>query len=516
MTVSIDRSRIPRTYRDYLETLKQMGEMVEIDDEIDWNLEMGAIFRLTAESLSPGAFFNRIKGCPEGFRAADLGYAKSGKEGQPWARLAVLMGLPPETDLMSIQSAYIHAKENGTRYPPKIVDPAGAPCKENKWFGDDIDLTRFPAPLGHFGDGGRYIQTGGINIVRTPDGRWTNWSTNRGMIVGPRHMTGLWLPVQHNGMIHQMWKKEKQDMPWALALGVSPAVMTQAAAKCPAWVDEYDHASQLLDDAIDMVKCETNDLLVPADAEIIIEGTVSHCDCVDEGPFGEYPGYLSGSTKENPFGSSKPRPLQTVNAVTFRKDPILPISLPGVPTDNCHIGQGFFMSADAVIALIKGGIPLVDAMLLMESALHWFVIRVPSDWKEQTGWSVKELMNNIARVYGCPENHILHIAPKILVVGEDIDPSDPNLVVWAFATRNSPEKGTYLYPAISAGTTLEPYRAENPHQDVSEGLVIYSCLAFDGEVAFSLREIMSFENNYPKDVREKVLKNWAKWGFVEK
>lgn len=505
MSPAIDRSRIPRTYRDYLDTLKRMGELVEIDDEIDWKLELGAIFRRTAETLSPGAIFNKIKGCPEGFRAADLGYAKSGRPGQPWARLAVMMGLPPETDLMSIQRAYIDAKEERTSQPsqpPRIVDAAEAPCKENRWFGDDIDTTKFPAPLGHDGDGGRYIQTGGINIVRTPDGRWTNWSTNRGMIVDRNHMTGLWLPVQHNGMIHKMWADKGMDTPWALALGVGPAVMTQAAAKCPDWVDEYDYASRLLGDAINMVQCETNDLLVPADAEIVIEGFVSRSEVADEGPFGEFPGYLPRSSRK--------MPLQTITAVTFRDDPILPISLPGVPTDNCHVGQGFFMSADAVVALREGGIPVVDGILTMESALHWLVIRVPRDWHDKTKLTVDGLIAKIANTFG--SQHIGHIASKIIVVGDDIDPADPNLVTWALATRNHPTCGTFNFPDLCCvGTGLEPYRSVCSLLPNQGGLVVYSCLAPVGEPDM---KIMSFEKNYPEAIRQKVLANWGRWGFA--
>jgi UbiD family decarboxylase len=81
-----------------------------------------------------------------------------------------------------------------------MVDAASAPCKENKWFGDDIDLYKFPTPLGHRGDRHRYIQQADINICRTPDGKWTNWSTNRGMIHDKNTMTGLWLHgTQHKG-----------------------------------------------------------------------------------------------------------------------------------------------------------------------------------------------------------------------------------------------------------------------------------------------------------------------------
>jgi 4-hydroxy-3-polyprenylbenzoate decarboxylase len=502
--VSIDRSRIPRSYRDYLDTLKGMGEMVEIDDEIDWYLELGAIFRRTAETLSPGAIFNKVKGCPPGFRAADFGMGKSGTPGQPWARLAVMLGLPPATDLMSIQHAYLEAVRSGRQQPPRIVEAANAPCKQNKWLGDDIDITKFPSPVGHDGDGGRYIQTAGINIVRTPDGRWTNWSTNRAMVVDKNHMTGLWMGAQHNGMIWRMWVAEGKDMPWAVALGVSPAVATQAASRCPDWVDEYDLASALLGDGIDMVKCETNDLLVPSECEIVIEGVVSHSEIESEGPFGEYPGYLPDHTMKTP--------RQTITAVTFRNDPILPISLPGVPTDNCHVSMGFFQSADIVVALREAGVPVVDAMLTFESALHWLVVRVPGDWHNITGLSVDSFIKKIATSFWT--QHAGGSCTKIIVVGEDIDPADPTSVTWAFATRNHPSQGTYFFPDLdSEGTGLEAYHSVNDLLRGKGGLVIYSCLPLQERVGLPKKRVMSFEQNYPVPIQEKVRANWARWGF---
>ena len=102
---------------------------------------------------------------------------------------------------------------------------------EQKWFGDDIDITKFPAPLAHGGDGGRYLQTAGLNIVRTPDGKWTNWSTARAMIANPpadsrNTLTGSWLPWQHNGMtMHMSSVEDAQSFGGkhtrALALGMS-------------------------------------------------------------------------------------------------------------------------------------------------------------------------------------------------------------------------------------------------------------------------------------------------------
>jgi UbiD family decarboxylase len=504
-SVSIDRALIPKSYRDYLDILKGMGELIEIDDEVDWYLELGAIFRHSAETLAPGAIFNNLKGCPPGFRAADFGMGKSGTPGQPWGRLAIMLGLPPDTDLMSIQHAYLEAMDTGTKQPPRMVDAASAPCKQNKWFGDDIDITKFPAVVGHDGDGGRYINLGGINIVRTPDGKWTNWSTNRGEIVDRNHMTGLWMSFQHNGMIWRMWQKQGKDMPWAVAMGVSPAVATQAGSRCPDWVDEYDRASALLDAPIEMVKCETNDLLVPADCEIVIEGLVSHNEVEHEGPFGEYPGYMADA----PF----PQPRQTITAVTFRNDPILPISLPGTPTDNCHVSQGFFNSADMAVALRAADLPVIDANLLFESALCWLVVRVREDWHSATGWTVDELMNKIGVTYWT--QHV-NTCTKILVVGQDIDPANPEAVTWAFATRNHPQLGAYSFPELdSFGSGLETYHSQAELVRGKGGLVVYNCLTLQEGLGHPKKTVLSFEKNYPEAIQAKVRDNWARWGFVQ-
>lgn len=502
---SIDRTKIPKSYRDYLQTLKEMGELVEINDEVDWYLEMGAIFRHSAETVAPGPIFNNVIGSPKGFRAADFGMGKSSYPGQPWRRLAIMLGMPPESNLMDLQRAYIDAKENGVRHDPNIVDPTQAPCKQNKWVGDDIDITRFPAPWAHDGDGARYLQTAGLNIAQTPDGKWTNWSTNRGMIVSKNTMTGQWWPKQHNGMIWTMWQKEGKDMPWALALGVNPAAATQAGSRCPDWVDEYDMASALIGGPLDMVKCETNDILVPADSEIVIEGVVHHADKEAEGPFGEYPGYLPDETLVFP--------RQLVTCVTFRDDPILPISLPGVPTDNCHVSMGFFISSDIVVALRKAGLPIIDAMLTFESALHWLVVRVPTDWHERTGWQLEEFARKVGTALWT--QHAGNTVTKILLVGEDIDPSNPDQVSWAFATRNHPTATTYYFPELDAfGDGLESYHVQR-ELVVGGGtsLVVYACLENADRVGRPPKRVLSFEANYPDPVKKRVIENWSRWGF---
>jgi 4-hydroxy-3-polyprenylbenzoate decarboxylase len=307
-------------------------------------------------------------------------------------------------------------------------------------------------------------------------------------------------------MIWGMWREQERDMPWACALGVSPVASTQAASRIPAWVDEYDMASALLDEPLDMVKCETSDILVPADAEIIIEGVVEYGTTEPEGPFGEYPGYLPDET--TPF------PRQKVTCVTYRDNPVLPMSIPGVPIDNCHVTMGFFISSDSVVALKKAGLPVIDGMYLFEAAILWFVIRVPTDWHERTGWTLDEFMNRLGNTFWT--QHVGDTVTKILVVGEDIDPSDVQQVVWAFASRNHPTFTTYFFPELQAfGDGIESYHvARELAENRGTSLVVYACLENADRVGRPEKRVMSFDENYPAPVKQKVLDNWERWGFT--
>ncbi len=504
MELKVDPKTIPDSYRDYLDLMKKEGEFLEIDDEIDWNLEIGAIIRRSSETLSKSVIFNNVKDCP-GFRAADWGMQKSGTRGKPWARLAPFLGLPLDTSMMDMQKAYIKHLENGKVHPPKIVESKDAPCKENKWFGDDIDLNKIPAPLLHAVDAQRMMQTCGINIVQTPDGKWTNWSINRGAVMDKSMMAGSWLPHQHNGIIYRMWKEKGEDCPYAIALGVPPACAVQSTSRIPDWEDEYDYASMLVDRPIEMVKCEHSDLLVPANSEIVIEGTLSATEILHEGPFGEYAGYLFTD-------HVLPWPKQPVTAVTFRNNAILPVNNPGVPPESIHTAIGFFQSVDSVMKIKKAGFPIIDGLQTMESAAHWFVLRVKNNWYEITGWRHDEFVKKLADFIWT--DHIGGGFGKVLLVGEDIDPSDPLAVTFAFATRNHPEKGVYIPKDPKFwGLGVEGYHSMEDFHSGGGGLVIYSCIGLEETTGKAKPLILTFHRNYPKAVKEKILANWEKWGL---
>jgi 4-hydroxy-3-polyprenylbenzoate decarboxylase len=512
MPVKVDYSTIPRSYRDYLELMQREGEYLAIDDEVDWNLEMGAIQRRASETLSPSPIFNRIKDCP-GFRAAEWGFEKSGTRGRPWARVAPFVGAPLDSTLMEIQAAYIHSMENNPVHPPIIVDGKDAPCKQNTWVGDEIDLTKIPCPLQHSGDAERMMQSASVNICQTPDGKWTNWSINRAALHDKNTMKGYHAATQHNGMIFRMWQEKGEDMPWALAMGVPPVCAWQSTARIPDYVDEYDAASQMLNAPIEMVKCETSDLLVPAHSEMILEGTVSKDKNLLEGPYGEYAGYHFSH-------KIAPKNRIDITHVTFRDNAIHPSSCPGVPPNSCIIGIAVCQSADTVIALKKEGFPIIDGMQTIESAGHWFVLRVKNNWHQLTGWTLDEFMNRLGNFIW--NNHIGGGFGKVVVVGEDIDPEDPLAVTWAFASRHHPERSTYFFTESDYyGLGPEGYHAMEDYMGrlaggdkvSGGGLGLYCCIGLEEHTGHPKPEILTFHRSWPKAVKEKVLANWERWGF---
>ena len=148
------------------------------------------------------------------------------------------------------------------------------------------------------------------------------------MVHDKRQLVCLVGPGQHNSIIRQQWLDQgREEMPWALALGAPPAAMIVAAMPVPEGVSESEYVGAVVARPLDLVKCELSDLLVPANSEIVMEGTFSLTKTAPEGPFGDYLGLVFDDDKHT-------HPLFRVNAITYRNDAILPISVPGRITDE--------------------------------------------------------------------------------------------------------------------------------------------------------------------------------------
>ncbi|KAL6891998.1 UbiD decarboxylyase family [Trichoderma evansii] len=312
------------SFRSFIETLREDNDLVEINIPIDANLEAAAITRLVCETDDKAPLFNNIIGAKNGFfqiLGAPASLRRTRKD--RYARLAYHLGLPSTASMRDIIQRIVNANDMKP-IEPTIVSTG--PVKENIINEDEIDLTAIPAPMVHLSDGGRYINTFGMHVLKSPDGKLTNWSIARNMVNSKKTLTGAVAVPQHIGRMLELWKAEGKDCPWALAFGVPPAAIMASSLPLPDGVSEAGYVGALTSSSVPLVKCETNDLLVPADSEIVFEGTMSITETASEGPFGEMHGYS--------FLGVNQFPVFHVKKITYRNDAILPLSAAGRLTDE--------------------------------------------------------------------------------------------------------------------------------------------------------------------------------------
>ena len=490
-----------RSLREFLDELDKIDDVQTIDAEVDWNLEAGAIIRRSYDLRAPAPLFTNLTGYQgTGFRLLGAPGALSSAE-HAFARIALALGLPADTSGQEIVEALAAAREK-PGIPPVVVDRESAPCKENVVTGADVDLFAFPTPLIHGNDGGRYLQIYGMNIVKTPDGSWTNWSINRMMIAGKDTLACLIPGPQHLGIIRSKWTGIGKPMPIALAIGVEPGLPFVGGMPIPEGEDESHYLGALFGEGIEVVPAETVDLLVPATAEMVMEGYISLDETVMEGPFNEFPGYIATN--------ASPKALFRVTAITYRDGAIQPVVAAGPPVEEDHTIIGVTSAAEILHLLRGAGLPIASCWYNFEAAVHWLTIAVRSDWHATTGLSSGELIDRVAGVIftGKPSVN----APKILLVEDDVDITDLAQVVWAFATRSHPERGEIHFPH-KLSMQLAVYLSEEESHTFTAGKVIYNCLLADLYPEGRRPVKGSFENGWPAEIQQRVLDSWQAYGF---
>ncbi|KAF4442241.1 3-octaprenyl-4-hydroxybenzoate carboxy-lyase [Fusarium austroafricanum] len=288
----VEASKSPaENLRRYIQELRNENDLVLIEQEVDPDLEMAAICRRVYETEDKAPLFMNLKGSSSGglFRILGAPAGASSVPGKRFIRIANSLGLPSD-----------------------LSEVCWGPVKEHKLFGNDIDLTAVPNPKLHLDDGGKFTQTFGI-----------------AMLHGPRTLVGPVIPRQDIRVTRQMWLDRGEDMPFALCFGVPPVAIMVSAMPIPKGVNEAGYVGALTGNPVEVVKCETNDIYVPAFAEIVYEGFVSATETAPEGPMAEYHGLIFP-------GESRDCPLFKVNAIAHRTDPILPICVTGRAPEESH------------------------------------------------------------------------------------------------------------------------------------------------------------------------------------
>ena len=472
-----------RDLREYLDTLKQNNDLLEVNKEVDWNLEVGAIMRKIDEGKKgPSLLFNNIKDYSSGYRLL-------GEPMVTYRHLCAAMEMPIDTPYRTLLEEYGKRIKN----PIKPVVVKEGPCKENILTGDSIDMFKFPIPLIHDGDGGRYCSTWHIVILKDPESQWVNWGMYRQMVHEKNLLGGLILPFQHGGIIWSKYQQAKKPMEFAVALGTEP-LTTAIGACCPPYgVNEADIAGGLRGEPVELIKCETVDLYAPATSEIVIEGVVSADELRTEGPFGEYTGYQCSIPQ--------PRPVYHITAINHRNDPILPFTNMGVPIDSGHIIFSVGVAYDTLEILKKEGLPVTGIYLTPETALGLLVVSTKTPFP-----------HTAAKIASCLWGSKVAIwTPKIMVVDEDVDPTDLSQVLHAFATKCNPKDG-HIVLDIS-GTPATPFMSPSAKNLQSMTVSCYDCTWPKGWSSYPLKS--SFSTIYPEEIQKKVSSNWTEYGLKE-
>lgn len=490
-------------FRLFVDALRKEADLVDINEEVDPKLEVAAFTRRAYEQRAKAPLFNNVKGAHDGlFRI--LG-APGGLSRDPKAshrRLALHLGLESTSGPKEIIDFMLRAK---TQKPIPPVHVQTGPCKEVKIMGPDVDLTKLPVPLLNKADGGNYIQTLGINIVQHPTEPWTNWSIARTMIHDKNRMAGLIMKPQHIARIYEKWVEKGEDVPYAIALGAPPIAVMAASMPLPAGVTESEYVGSLCGSPLELVKCETNDIYVPANSEIVLEGTISVRDRGPEGPFGEMHGYSF-------LDENSQQPLYTVSAITHRKDAILPICVPGKASgpDETHTMIGTLASAEMRQLLQDEGFPVKQVFALYESQVIWAAVQVDRQALSLLKTNAEEFCERVGNlVFRHKSGMQIH---RLLIVGDDIDPFSFNDVMWAYATRCRPAMDEYHFEDVTA-YPLVPYMSHGPGTKLTGGKVVSNCLLpeeYEGKQSWVACD---FENGYPESVKERVLERWNKLGL---
>ena len=366
---------------------------------------------------NPAVLFDDIPGYPRGHRVfANILTSVR--------RINLTLGNPADASEMDLVRWWRRYMKEAKSISPVTVS-TGA-LLENVKEGGDIDLFKIPVPKWHEHDGGYYIGTGDMVVMRDPDTGWINYGAYRVQAHGPQLATVMCSKGKHGDMIQRKYHERGQPCPVAVVCGMHPALFMIAGLEIPHGKNEYDAAGGLIGEPVEVIMGPKTGLPIPAHAEIAFEGFIHPNDRVKEGPLGEWTGYYAGAVKNEP--------AIRVETMMYRDDPILLGAIPGIPPDDDSFYRGTYRSGAVWNQLEAAGVPEVRGV-----------------WSHAAGGSRLWLTVSVKQMYAGHSKQAGLIASQchagayvnrfVVVVDDDIDPADMDRVIWAMCTRFDPREG---------------------------------------------------------------------------
>ncbi|WP_058031500.1 4-hydroxy-3-polyprenylbenzoate decarboxylase [Pseudoalteromonas phenolica] len=420
--------------RDFITRLEEQGELVRVKQPISTKLEMTEIADRTLRAGGPAILFEN----PEGFDIPVL----ANLFGTP-KRVAMGMGQTDVSELREVGKLLAFLKEPE---PPKGIKEAlgqipvfkqvlnmpakevrKAPCQQVILSGDDVDLTKLPIQHCWPGDAAPLI-TWGLTVTRGPYKKRQNLGIYRQQLLGKNKIIMRWLSHRGGALDYQEWCKEHPGEPYpvSVALGADPATILGAVTPVPDTLSEYAFAGLLRGSKTEVVKSVSNDLQVPASAEIVLEGYIEQDEMAPEGPYGDHTGY---------YNEVDDFPVMTVTHITHRENPIYHSTYTGRPPDEPAI-LGVALNEVFVPILQKQFPEIVDFYLPPEGCSYRMAVVT---MKKQYPGHAKRVMMGVWSFL-----RQFMYTKFVIVCDDDVNARDWNDVIWAITTRMDPARDTTM------------------------------------------------------------------------
>jgi UbiD family decarboxylase len=474
-----------RSLRDWMNVAQSIGELKHIDAQVDWDLEMGAITYMAGKKVGgPALMFRNIKDHP-GSKVLFNAFGSS------LNRIAIT--LREEPGLAARDMVRLYGEKMKRRIPPTEIESKDAPVNEYIETGDAVDITKYPAPKMWPLDGGRYLGTGDSVITVNPEDGRINLGTYRCMVQGPRDLSLFMSPGKDGLLDANRWWSQGKPAPVAVALGLDPLLFLVSSTTFPKNVSEYEFAGGVNGTPIEVFKSDITGLLLPAHAEVIVEGFLHKDKSAPEGPFGEFTGYY-GHT-------GGPSPCIEVKAIRHRSDPIILSSLMADGWSNDCGLMGMSRAARVWADLEGMGVPGICGVWSPPEATGWGMVVVSI--KQQYPGHSAQVGALAAQCMGGAQ-----FVKYIVVVDEDVNPTDMAEVIWAMVTRSRPAQSIEILRETWT-TYLDP--SQNPPEIRPWGskCIINACKEHRFIKSFARRALLK------KEVYESVCARWKELGFED-
>ena len=475
-------------FRDFLDNLQEAGELKEIAEPVDWDLQASAICAMSQRVGGPAVRFNNVKDYP-GLPLVGSVYCGPGfidwpqQKRRMQGRIAMGLGLEPDTHYDELLEIIIDRKRSSIR----PIEVEKGPCQEVVLKGDEVDLYKYPIPRLHDKDSGRYL-TSHVVLTRDEARKWTNFGIYRLMLTGRDSLVQGTAPrliqPRHIDQMVSEASKRGEAVPFAVVIGAPPEMTMAACLSQPPGAGEYSLAGALGLGSMALVKAKLSDILVPAGAEIVLEGHIYPGEMAEEGPFASISFYTD---RVQNF-------VYRVECITQRKDPILPFVAEGARPSDSMCLLSLFHSVELTEFLRMCGVLVKYVTLPVEGKLCLAVVSLAAQ-------PVPGLPGRLGKL-------IFGMSPfvrQVLVVDPDVDSED-----FCIANTDRTFKANFERDYHISRGVCKPLGLTENH-DFKTGLT--STMIIDAtwrmdRAPETIPRRVTFESCFPEEIQKKVIEDW--------